>query len=609
MNIVGISAFYHQSACCLLQDGRLVAAVEEERFSRVKHDRRLPVHAFRYCLEAGGLDITDVDAVAYYERPVAKLGRQLWSGTPLEAAGQGAWLDPHGAERSIRRRLGFEGPLLTFPHHASHAASAYYFSGFEEAAILTVDGVGEWATTTYGRGRQGELEVLEQVCFPHSMGLLYSAVTAFLGFRVNDGELKVMGLAPYGTDRLAERLAQVVLTADDHRFALDLQYFDFLGGGPMFSPRLAELLGGPPRRPGEPMEDFHRDVARAVQIVLQELLLQKVEVLHDRVGGENLCLAGGVAYNCVANGAIRRQGPFRRLFVPPAAGDSGAALGAAMLAHRHLEGQLGGEPPPVQRLLHAHWGPAYSSDCIGELLAATGLEFEDYRQSPGSRGPGLQGESELLQRVAEALEEYRVVGWFHGALEFGPRALGGRSILANPLDPQVRDRLNRSIKRREAFRPFAPAVLAEKLGEHFELPEPAVEELAPFMLETCSVTSKLDLPGITHVDGSARPQAVFHRQTPRFAELLRVFERRTGCPLLVNTSFNVRGEPIVCSPVDALFCFADAGLDLLVLEDFVLDARRLPAGWRELLEPWRQRRRSAFAGGRGDGAGPLYTFV
>lgn len=603
MNLVGISAFYHQSACCLLQDGRLVAAVEEERFSRVKHDRRLPVHAFRYCLEAGGLDITDVDAVAYYEQPVAKLGRQLWSGTPLEAAGQGAWLDPHGPERAIRRRLGVEGPLLTFPHHACHAASAYYFSGFEEAAILTVDGVGEWATTTYGRGVRGDLEVLEQVCFPHSMGLLYSAITAFLGFRVNDGELKVMGLAPYGTDRLAERLAQVVLTADDHRFALDLRYFDFLGGGPMFSPRLAELLGGPPRCPGEPIGDFHRDVARAVQIVLEELLLQKVEVLHRRVGGENLCLAGGVAYNCVANAAVRRQGPYRRLFVPPAAGDSGAALGAAMLAHRKLSEQLrgerGAEPPPMQRLSHAYWGPAYSSDRIGELLAATGLEVEDFREEP----------SALLQRVAEALEQYWVVGWFHGPLEFGPRALGGRSILANPLDPQVRDRLNRSIKRREAFRPFAPSVLAEKLEEHFLLPREAAGELAPFMLETAAVTSKLDLPGITHVDGSARPQAVFQQHSPRFAELLRVFESRTGCPLLVNTSFNVRGEPIVCSPVDALFCFADAGLDLLVLEDFVLDAQRLPAGWRELLEPWRQRRRSAFAGGRGDGAGPLYTFV
>lgn len=585
MRILGLSAFYHDSACALLDGGRLVAAASEERFSRIKHDARLPVGAFRYCLETGGLGIDQLDCIAYYERPEAKLGRQLWTGLPGGSGADLPWLDPRRPQRLIREGLGFEGPILCFPHHRSHAASAFFFSGFSEAAVFTADGVGEWATTTYGRGRGGELEILAEVHFPHSLGLFYSTFTSYLGFAVNDGEFKVMGLAPYGKPRLAERLARLLWTAEDERFALDLGYFDFLEGRRMFSPALVELLGEEPRRPGEPMRPFDFDLAASVQCVLEEILLQKIDVLHERVGGENLCLAGGVALNCVANGKILRQGPFERLFVQPAAGDAGGCLGAAALAFL----EAGGEVSELGALRHVYLGSAWPADEVARTLAATGLEFEDFRGR----------EEALLEAVVDRLEARRIVGWFQGAMEFGPRALGARSILANPLDPQVRDRLNERIKERESFRPFAPSVLEEEAAEHFHLDHPS-----PFMLETCAVTSPLDLPGITHVDGSARPQTVSSKEgggaLPRYRRLLEAFRERTGCPMLVNTSFNVAGEPIVRSPADALSCFSVAGLDALVIEDFLIDASALPAGWAERVRAWRE-------GGRIREA--LYTFV
>ncbi len=589
MRILGLSALYHQSACCLLDGGRLVAAASEERFSRIKHDPRLPVAAFRYCLEAGGLSIDELDCIAYYEIPELKLGRQLWSGLPGASEADLPWLDPLYAERLLREELGFEGKILCFPHHLSHAASAFFYSPFSEAAVLTADGVGEWATTTYGSGSGSRLEILEEVHFPHSLGLFYSTFTSYLGFAVNDGEYKVMGLAPYGKPRLAQRLTRLLWTAPDERFALDLRYFDFLEGHRMFSPALEELLGEPPRAPGDPMRPFDFDLAASVQCVLEEILLQKIDVLHDRVGGENLCLAGGVALNCVANGKILRQGPFERLFVQPAAGDDGGCLGAAALAHHRLEGSGVG----VEPLEHVYLGPRWRPDEVAQLLAATGLEARDYRDR----------EAELLAVVVDLLIDKKILGWFAGPMEFGPRALGARSILANPLDPEVRDRLNHRIKRREAFRPFAPSVLEEAAHEHFELDHPS-----PFMLETCAVRSDLDLPGITHVDGSARPQTVAGHH-PRYRRLLERFQERTGCPLLVNTSFNVAGEPIVCSPADALSCFAAADLDVLVLEDFVIESRALPAGWRERILSWRERGSPA-SRHPGDGVREaLYSFV
>jgi carbamoyltransferase len=601
MNVVGISAFFHESACCLLQDGRLVAAAEEERFSRVKHDPRLPVAAFRHCLTAGGIGPHQIDCLAYYELPREKLARQLWAGVPAATPPDLPWLDPRNPERALREGLGYEGPLRCYPHHASHAASAFLYSGFDEAAVLTVDGVGEWATTTYGHGLGNRLTAFEQVEFPHSLGLLYSTVTSYLGFGVNDGEYKVMGLAPYGSPRHAAALSRLVESLPGGQYRLDMRYFDFIRGRHMDSPALADLLGAPRRLPHEPLTDFHCDVARSLQAVLEEVLLDKVRYLHARTGAADLCMAGGVALNCVANGRIRREGPFARLFVQPAAGDAGGCLGAAALAYAELSageaGAAGGWRP--EPLRHVFLGPRWSAAEIGELLAAAELPAADFRGR----------EAELLAAVAERLAKRQIVGWFHGASELGPRALGGRSLLANPQDPEARPRLNRSIKQREEFRPFAPSVLAEHAADHFDLDHPS-----PFMLETCRVVSPLALPAVTHVDGSARPQTVDDDDAPRFAALLREVGRRTGCPMVVNTSFNTRGEPIVCSPVDALITMARSGIDALVLEDFLVDRAALPAHWAALLPAWLERRSSGFAAGGPGGNGgllpaDLYTFV
>lgn len=590
MNIIGISAFFHESACCLLAQGELKAAAAEERFTRVKHDSRLPVEAFRFCLDQGGLGISQVDALAYYESPQLKLERQLWAGIPDGASTDLPWLDPGQAKRAIREHLGYEGPILTFQHHQSHAASSFFFSGFEEAAVLTVDGVGEWATTTYGHGKGCDLQILEEVVFPHSLGLLYSTLTSYLGFSVNDGEYKVMGLAPYGSLRLADKISQLVLTAPDGRFALDMSYFDFVRGRRMYTEKLCQLLGQPPRRPGSEITSFHQDVARGLQLLLEELLLQKVAHLHREVGGEHLCMAGGVALNCVANGRIRRESAFEEVFVQPAAGDDGACLGAAALAHVKLTGERPASAPLRQVFL----GPSWESNQVLSLLNRTGLKFHDFRGR----------ESSLVTEVARRLHNHEVVGWFQGAMEFGPRALGGRSILGNPLDPNIRQRLNELVKKREGFRPFAPSVLVSRAAQHFDLDRPS-----PFMLETCSVNSEFALPGITHVDGSARPQTVDRTQNHRFAALLEAFEALTGCPILVNTSFNVAGEPIVCSPADALLCFGEAGLDCLILEDFLLDQSDLPAGWQAEVIAWRRPAEGALNGAQATISETLYTFV
>jgi len=581
VNVIGLSAYYHESACCLLQDGRLVAAAEEERFSRIKHDAALPVAAFRFCLEAGGLSISDVDCVAYYESPVKKLGRQLWAGRRREDA---TGLDPWRPLREIREVLGHEGPIECFDHHLSHAASAFDYSGFPEAAILTVDGVGEWATTSYGVGREDGIALLEEVEFPHSLGLFYSTITAYLGFKVNSGEYKVMGLAPYGEPRFLREMRTVLRSTPGGQYTLALDYFDFVRGGRMFSDRLVELLGAPPRAPESELTAFHQDVARSAQAALEEVLLEKVAYLHRRAPSENLCMAGGVALNCVANGRIVREGPFARLFVQPAAGDAGGCLGAAALAHRKLAGAR-----RRGRLEHVYLGPRYPAPLVAEQLLAMGVQPLDFR----GREPAL------LQATVDRLVEGKVVGWFQGAMEFGPRALGARSILADPRDPGMRERLNRLVKKREAFRPFAPSVLAERAAEHLALDHPS-----PFMLETWPVRSPLALPAVTHVDGSARPQTVDPAVAPRFAALLEAFAQRTGCPLLVNTSFNVRDGPIVCTPVDALACFVGSEIDALVIEDAVLDRAMVPDGLRDLI-----RARAELAARQAVISTVVYTFV
>jgi carbamoyltransferase len=485
-------------------------------------------------------------------------------------------------EREIREQLGYEGPIEFVDHHQGHAASSYYYSGFEEAAVLTVDGVGEWATTTYGRAQGKELELFEEVRFPHSLGLLYSAITGYLGFEVNDGEYKVMGLAPYGRPLYVERLRALLAPEGAGQYRLDMSYFDFLAAERMHSERLVELFGEPARQPGSELLAFHSDLAASIQRTLEELLLEKVRYLHQQVPTRNLCMAGGVALNCVANSRILRDGPFSRLFVQPAASDAGGALGAAALAHLRATG----ERPRQGRLTHAFWGPRSPAGEVARLLAGTSAAALDYRGRV----------EELIAATAERLAAGRVVGWFQGRMELGPRALGARSILADPRHPGMRDRINDLVKMRESFRPFAPAVLADRAVAHFDIDHPA-----PFMLETFRVRSELALPAITHVDGSARLQTVDDTACPRFAALLRAFEQRTGCPILLNTSFNVRGEPIVCTPEDALACFVRAGIDTLVLEDFLLDREGVPASWSEHV---RALRRPAATGvGRG-----IYTF-
>ena len=591
LNIVGISAGYHDSACCLMQDGVLVAAAQEERFSRVKHDRSLPRRAFRYCLDQAGLTIADIDCVAYYEDPCHKLGRQIWMGLggSSSESRREAVLDRLAKikpQQAIRDLLGYDGPIEIMDHHLSHAASSFYFSGFEDAAILTVDGVGDWPTTTYGFGKGRHIERFEQVDFPDSLGFFYSAITSYLGFEVNDGEYKVMGLAPYGKPKYANQIRELVELMPAGQYRLNMKYFAFLVEDFMYSERLTSLLGHPPREPESELLPFHQDVARSAQVVLEEILLEKARYLHSRVPSENLCMAGGVALNCVANSRILKEGPFKRLFVQPAAGDAGGSVGAAALAQVRLTG----EPPVRKQLADVYLGPGFSSSEVREFLQSTSAEFDDYRGK----------EKELIRVTVDHLIKGSVIGWCQGRMEFGPRALGARSILADPRRPEMRDRINALVKMREAFRPFAPAVLASKTEEHFDL-----DHSSPFMLETCQVTSKFDLPAITHVDGSARVQTVDPAANPRFAALLEEFHRRTGCPILLNTSFNMRGEPIVCTPVDTIMCFVRSKIDLLVVEDFILKRAGIPLLWKLQAQGGMAKRN-----GQGEGVSHLvYTLL
>lgn len=564
--VVGMSFGYHDSACCILKDGMLVAAVQEERFSRVKNDKSFPRKSLRYCLAEAGVGLDEVDCIAYYEEPEKKLSRQIWMGSidnadPVRKAGVVDHLCADGPERTVRETLGYQGRIEIVEHHLSHAASAYYFSGFDDAAVLTVDGVGEWATTSYSEGKGATLEIFEEVGFPDSLGLFYSAITAFLGFKVNSGEYKVMGLAPYGRSIYADRLRQLVRNGENGQYHLDMRYFDFLRTSRMYSDALIDLLGVPPRVPESDIAQEYMDIAHSLQVVLEEILLDKVRYLHSRVPSRNLCMAGGVALNCVANGKILRDGPFENLFVQPAAGDAGSSLGAAAVAWVRLFG----ERPRQRDMPHAYLGPRHQPDDVHRLLNSTGVLFEDYRGR----------EADLIAFTAGQLADGKVVGWYQGRMEFGPRALGARSILADPRDGEMREKINALVKMREAFRPFAPAVKAESAREHFALTSPS-----PFMLQTCDVESLLDLPAITHVDNSARVQTVEREVNPRFHALLSAFEALTDCPILLNTSFNVRGEPVVCSPLDAIICFVRARIDFLILEDFVIRQSDIPEMWR-----------------------------
>jgi carbamoyltransferase len=587
--ILGISAFYHDSAAALLVDGQIVAAAQEERFTRRKHDAGFPEHAIAYCLEEARLNPRQLDAVVFYDKPLAKFDRLLETylafaprGFRSFLAAMPPWLrDKLHLPRLLRRGLkgGYRGPLLFTEHHEAHAASAFFPSPFEEAAILTLDGVGEWATTTYGVGQGNRIRLEAELRFPHSLGLLYAAFTSYTGFRVNSGEYKVMGLAPYGQPIYKDLILHHLLDLKpDGSLRLNQDYFRYCQGLTMTSPRFHRLFGGPPRRPETPLRQRDLDLAASIQAVTEEIVLRIARHIHERTGQDHLVLAGGVALNCVANGRLLREGPFRGIWVQPAAGDAGGALGAALLVWHQLLGRprlAAGADSLHGSLL----GPRYSDAAVAAFLHGAEAFAHQY-----------EDEADLLDAVATLLAEGKVVGWLHGRMEFGPRALGGRSILADPRSPTMHGRLNRAIKFRESFRPFAPCVLHESAHEYFDLP-PGAD--SPYMLFTVPVAEAQRLPGdraweeavrgldklkvprslipaVTHVDGSARVQTVDELRHGRFYRLLRRFHERTGCPVLVNTSFNVRGEPIVCSPADAYRCFRNTGLDAVVLENHLL---------------------------------------
>lgn len=576
MNILGISCFYHDAAACLIQDGLLIAAAQEERFTRKKHDDQFPTHAVRSCLRAGGIDVSDLDAIAFYDKPLLKFERMLTTfvatfprSFPQFRRAIPLWLGKKLLIPSIiRRELGYEGKVFFSEHHLSHAASAYMLSPFAEAAVLTVDGVGEWATASYGVGRDGQLDLLAELDFPHSLGMLYSAFTHYLGFKVNSAEYKVMGLAPYGEPKYADLiLKEMVELKEDGSFRLNLDYFSYHYGTRMTNGHFERLFGAPHRDPEGPLEQCHKDVAMSVQKVTEEIVLRMARHVHRETGQRYLCMAGGVALNCVANGRLLREGPFERLWIQPAAGDAGGALGAAAIVHRSL---TGGRVAPME---HAFLGPEYGTEEVRAYLDRGAIPYEELEPQP------------LLERTARLIAEQAVVGWFQGRMEFGPRALGARSILADPRNPKNKDVVNLKIKFRESFRPFAPSVLAERAAEWFEL-----DGESPYMLLVADVrAAKRVIPSVTHVDGSARIQTVRQSDHPLYYDLIAEFGRQTGVPVLINTSFNVRGEPIVCTPHDAYLCFMRTDMDYLLLDRFLLDKRRQPplrddVDWRKVFE-------------------------
>ena len=577
MNILGISCFYHDAAAALLRDGKLVAAAHEERFTRKRHDPDLPRHAAEYCLHEAGLSIDQIDYVAFYDKPFIKFERILLTylatfprSLPSFSKAVPVWLkEKLWVPNAIHKGLGFEGEVLFAEHHQSHAAAAFLPSPYEEAAILTVDGVGEWATATQAVGRGNRIEMIREIRFPHSLGLLYSAFTYYLGFKVNSAEYKVMGAAPYGEPKYYDLIMnELIDVREDGSFKLNMKYFAYDYGLTMTNDAFAELFGHPRRDSESKMEAFHWDCAASIQKVTEEIMLRMVRDLHARTGMKNLCMGGGVALNCVANGRIVREGPFEQLWVQPAAGDAGSALGAALFVHNVVL-----DRPRSFRMDHAYWGPSYSDEEIRKFL--------DLRQLPYHAMPREKMIHEVARRIHEG---QAVVGWLQGRMEWGPRSLGMRSILADPRNKENWQRVNLKIKFRESFRPFAPAVLADKASEWFD-----IDRESPYMLLVCQVKEGREIPAVTHVDGSARIQTVTRETAPEFYDLLAEFDRQTGCPVLINTSFNVRGEPIVCTPEDAYLCFMRTDMDVLVLGNNVLLKQEQPelredVDWRQIYE-------------------------
>jgi len=603
ITILGISAFYHDSAACLVKDGEIVAAAQEERFTRKKHDSDFPKHAVDYCLRQGKISGHELDYVGFYDKPFLKFERILENYLGVAPRGWRSfmtampiWVKEKLFTREIIRRElgGYEGPVLFSEHHESHAASAFYPSPFDEAAVLTIDGVGEWATSSYGIGRGKDVELLAELHYPHSLGLLYSAFTYYTGFRVNSGEYKLMGLAPYGEPRYVDLILDKVLELkDDGSFKLNMKYFNYHHGLTMTNGAFGHLFGGPPRKPESKLTQREMDIAASIQKVTEKIVLRMVRHLHRETGIENLCLAGGVALNCVANGRILREGPFKRLWIQPAAGDAGGALGVALLIHHKI---LGHERTPKDgdSMEGSFLGPEFSDEEIKAYLDSVGAAYTKLSYA------------NVTQQTAELLAKEKVVGWFQGRMEFGPRALGSRSILGDPRSKKMQSVMNLKIKFRESFRPFAPSVLREHVNENFELDRdspymllvaPVREERRIPMSETQQKlfgierlnSPRSDIPAVTHVDYSARIQTVHRESHPVYYDLLQEFSRLTGCAVVVNTSFNVRGEPIVCTPEDAYLCFMRTEMDNLVLGSYLLEKASQPplegdVEWRTVYE-------------------------
>jgi carbamoyltransferase len=587
MRILGISAFYHDSAACLLSDGEIIAAAQEERFSRKKHDPRFPKNAVDYCLREGGVSIDDIDYVAFYDKPFVKFERLLMTYLTIAPYGLTSFIQQMPGwmkekifmRKTIASALDYKGKVLFASHHQSHAAASFFPSPFEEAAFITLDGVGEWATTAYGVGKGNSVQILKQINFPHSLGLLYSAFTYFTGFKVNSGEYKLMGLAPYGEPKYVQAiLKNLIDIREDGSFRLNMDYFDYCAGLRMTNEKFEALFDGPRRKPESKLTQREMDIARSIQIVTEEVILRIARHVHNQTGMKNLCLAGGVALNCVANGRVLRESPFENVWIQPSAGDAGNALGCAMLAWHQI---LGNERVADRsRQKATYLGPAFSDDEVAAYL--------DEQKIPYTR---FDDSEKLCKTVADLVASENVIGWFQGRMEFGPRALGARSIIGDPRSRAMQSVLNLKIKFRESFRPFAPSVMREHVSEYFDM-----DEESPYMLLVASVKEKRlrdlseeeqkaegfaklkvirsDIPAITHVDNSARVQTVDKRDNPVYHRLIECFYEKTGCPVIINTSYNVRGEPIVCTPNEAYTCFMRTRMDYLVMGNILLDKKQ-----------------------------------
>lgn len=594
MNILGISAFYHDSAAALICNGKIVAAAQEERFTRIKHDSNFPAQAVRYCLAEGGISTGELDAVAFYDKPINKFARILetYMGTAPKGLRsfmmaipiwmkQKLWIPPE-IESALEKNGIKMPPELFFPeHHESHAGSAFFPSPFESAAILTVDGVGEWATSTIGHGQGNQLKIIQELRFPHSLGLLYSAFTYFAGFRVNSGEYKLMGLAPYGKPTYVDLIRDKLLDLrDDGSFRLNLDYFGYLDGLTMTNNRFAELFGGPPRTSESELTEREMNMAASIQVVTEDIVLNMARHAREITGEKRLCMAGGVALNCVANGRLLRENIYDDIWIQPAAGDAGGALGCALVVWHQVKGNPRSADNRHDQMGGTYLGPEFSDEETGAFLETNGY--------PGEKIEG----AEWADTIARLIDEENVIGLCQGRMEFGPRALGGRSIIGDARSPKMQSIMNLKIKYRESFRPFAPSCLEEKVSEYFEMDRPS-----PYMLLVAQVQKdrciglendpaisprarinqlRSDIPAITHVDYSARVQTVNREMSPRYYDIIKAFEKRTGYGVIINTSFNVRGEPIVCTPEDAYRCFMRTEMDYLVLGSYILDKKNQP---------------------------------